>query len=91
MKMHKKSFTFLRIQYIIIVLTETVVRRNETVKDGWYMSRKEKYSERRMLRESLPVLGAIFLAIASVAYILFKNWSNKMYDERWKDYEDCGI
>ena len=55
------------------------------------MSRKEKYSERRMLRESLPVLGAIFLAIASVAYILFKNWSNKMYDERWKDYEDCGI
>ena len=91
MKMHKKSLTFLRIQYIIIVLTETVVRRNETVKDGWYMSRKEKYSERRMLRESLPVLGAIFLAIASVAYILFKNWSNKMSDERLKAYEDCGI
>ena len=89
--MHKKSLTFLRIQYIIIVLTETVVRRNETVKDGWYMSRKEKYWERRMHRESLPVLGAIFLAIASVAYILFKNWSKKMYDERWKDYEDCGI
>lgn len=55
------------------------------------MKRKDVYTERKMLKDSLPLLGAIFLAIASVAYILFKNWSNKLYIERWKDYEDCGI
>ena len=33
------------------------------------MSRKENYSERKMIKDSLPVMGAIFLAIASVTYI----------------------
>jgi len=42
-------------------------------------------------KDSLPLLGAIFLAIASVTYIMYKNWSNRLYIEKWKDYEDCGI
>ncbi len=37
------------------------------------------------------MLTAIFLAIASVVYVMYKNWSNKLDAERWKDYEDCGI
>jgi hypothetical protein len=37
------------------------------------------------------MLAAIFLAIASVVYVMFKSWSNKLDFERWKDYEDCGI
>lgn len=45
----------------------------------------------RLINESLPILAAIFVAIASVAYVLCKSWSNKLYDEKWKDYEDCGI
>jgi hypothetical protein len=44
-----------------------------------------------MIRDSIPVLGAVFLAISSVAYILFRSWNNKLYIEKWKDYEDCGI
>lgn len=59
------------------------------------MSRKKKdknvYSAKRMFKDSLPILGAIFLVIVSVAYILFRSWSNKLYYEKWKDYEDCGI
>ncbi|MBQ6181612.1 MAG: hypothetical protein IJK31_07990 [Ruminococcus sp.] len=43
------------------------------------------------LKDSLPLLSAIFLAIASVTYIMYKNWSNRLYIEKWKDYEDCGI
>ena len=39
----------------------------------------------------MPVLGAIFLVIVSVSYILFRSWSNKLYYEKWKEYEDCGI
>ena len=46
---------------------------------------------RKLLRESIPLMGAIFLAIASVVYILFRSWSNTLYFEKWKDYEDCGI
>ncbi|MBP3309452.1 MAG: hypothetical protein J6L05_01380 [Ruminococcus sp.] len=55
------------------------------------MSSKENYSTRKILKETLPVLAAIFIAMASVMYILFKSWSNKLYFEKWKDYEDCGI
>lgn len=55
------------------------------------MNDNNNLTPRSMLKDSLPVMGAIFLAIASVAYILFRSWSNKLYTERWKDYEDCGI
>lgn len=58
------------------------------------MSRNNKndnYSAKKMIRESLPILGALFLAMVSVAYILFRSWSNKLYYEKWKEYEDCGI
>ena len=46
---------------------------------------------RRFVKDSLPLLTAIFLAIASVVYVMYKSWSNKLDAERWKDYEDCGI
>lgn len=55
------------------------------------MSSKDNYSTRKILKEMFPVLTAIFIAMASVMYILFKSWSNKLYFEKWKDYEDCGI
>ena len=48
------------------------------------MSRRKNdiYPARKMLRDSLPVLCAIFLAIVSVTYILFRSWSNKLYYEK---------
>mgnify|MGYP006932495640 CR=1 FL=1 len=55
------------------------------------MNSKENYSSKKIAKDMFPVLTAIFLAIASVTYILFKSWSNKLYIEKWKDYEDCGI
>ncbi|MBP5430893.1 hypothetical protein [Ruminococcus sp.] len=57
------------------------------------MSRKKNniYPAKKMFRDSLPILGAIFLVIVSVAYILFRSWSNKLYYEKWKEYENCGI
>lgn len=48
-------------------------------------------NSRRFVKDSLPLLTAIFLAIASVVYVMYKSWSNKLDAERWKDYEDCGI
>lgn len=44
-----------------------------------------------VLGGTLPLLIAVFVAIGSVVYIMYKSWSNKAYIEKWKDYEDCGI
>lgn len=51
---------------------------------------KEK-SKSRLLGGTLPLLIAIFMAIGSVVYIMYKSWSNKAYAEKWKDYDECGI
>lgn len=45
----------------------------------------------RVLNMFLPIVGAVFIAVASILYILYKSWSNKVYFEKWKDYEDCGV
>lgn len=45
----------------------------------------------RLLGGTLPMLLAIFLAISSVVYIMYKSWSNKNHDAKWKDYDECGI
>ncbi len=46
---------------------------------------------KKILAMSLPIVGAIFIVVAAILYILYKGWSNKAYFERWKDYEDCGV
>lgn len=38
----------------------------------------------------IPLLIAIFLAIASVVYIIWRGVSNKAYEEKWEDYKECG-
>lgn len=57
------------------------------------MSRKskEKCSAKRMFRGFLPVTGTICLVIVSFLCILFRIRSNKLHDEKWKEYENCGI
>lgn len=56
------------------------------------MCKKNKDNGRNhALGGTLPLLLAIFIAIGSVVYIMYKSWSNKAYIEKWKDYEDCGI
>lgn len=56
------------------------------------MKTKENVTgKNRLLGGSMPMLFAIFLAISSVVYIMYKSWSNKTYAEKWKDYDECGI
>ena len=38
-----------------------------------------------------PVIGALLLVVASVGYILLRVMSDRAYNEKWKDYRDCGI
>ncbi|MCM1227429.1 MAG: hypothetical protein NC320_08400 [Clostridium sp.] len=39
----------------------------------------------------IPILLALIGGVVSVAYIVYKTMSNKSYEEKWKDYDECGI
>ena len=61
------------------------------------MSRKEPNENypRSVFSSGMAVLGALFIAMSSIMYILYKSWSAKLdaekYHEKWKDYDECGI
>ncbi len=44
-----------------------------------------------MLRTAIPVVGALFLFLISAGYIAYRMISNHNYNERWKDYDECGL
>lgn len=52
---------------------------------------KNEMNPKKVLGMFIPIITAVFIACASILYILYKSWSNKAYFERWKDYEDCGV
>ena len=39
----------------------------------------------------LPIGIALLLMVGSVVYIAFRAMSNRAYDEKWKDYDECGL
>ena len=50
----------------------------------------EKESKKQ-LKSAVPVVGALFLVVAAVAYIIYRTMSDKAYSEKWKDYDECGL
>lgn len=38
----------------------------------------------------LPIIGAVIVVAAAVAYICLKLADNMRYNEQWKDYDECG-
>lgn len=38
----------------------------------------------------LPILGAVIVVAAAVAYICLKIADEMRYNEKWKDYDECG-
>lgn len=54
-------------------------------------SKKDTMNPDKVLKMFVPIICAIFIALSSILYILYKSWSNKVYFEKWKDYEDCGV
>jgi hypothetical protein len=55
------------------------------------MDMRKAYDPRKLFKASVPVFVALFLFLASAAYIIFRMVSNYTYNERWKDYDDCGV
>jgi predicted membrane channel-forming protein YqfA (hemolysin III family) len=47
--------------------------------------------EKNQINIFIPVLAALICVTCSVAYIVFRTMSNKNYEQKWKDYDECGI
>lgn len=54
-------------------------------------NKKEKMRIRKLLRISAPVVAALFLFLTSAIYIVYRMVSDYNYNERWKDYDECGL
>ncbi len=39
---------------------------------------------------AIPIIGAVIVVAAAVAYICLKLADEMRYNEKWKDYDDCG-
>lgn len=53
------------------------------------MSKRE--SDKTFMRSAMPVIGALALVVAAVGYIVLRFLSERAYNEKWKDYNDCGV
>ncbi len=45
----------------------------------------------RLIYVSAPIITALFLFLASAGYIVYRMVSNYNYNERWKEYDECGL
>ncbi|MCM1022819.1 MAG: hypothetical protein NC395_02025 [Prevotella sp.] len=43
------------------------------------------------LRTAVPVSAALALFLVSACYIVYKLITAYRYNERWKDYDECGL
>ncbi|MFT3951141.1 MAG: hypothetical protein QM689_04195 [Oscillospiraceae bacterium] len=49
---------------------------------------EKKVSERKSF---FTIMVALVLVVASTGYFVYKYMSTKAYEERWKDYDECGM
>ena len=43
-----------------------------------------------LIQTLLPILGAVIIVAGAVAYICVKLADELRYNEKWKDYDECG-
>lgn len=51
----------------------------------------EKRNAGNAMMKCLSVLLAMIAALATVAYATSRVMRNRAYDEKWRDYEECGL
>jgi len=51
----------------------------------------EILEERKSNSAMIKLMLAIFLALGSVVYIMYRGASNRAYKEKWQDYDECGL
>jgi len=43
-----------------------------------------------LMQTLVPILGAVIIVAGAVAYICLKIADELRYNEKWKDYDECG-
>lgn len=56
--------------------------------DKTYDSREDTIN---YLRTAIPVSAALVLFLVSAGFIVYKLVTAYRHNERWKDYDECGI
>ena len=47
--------------------------------------------EKKTAISAVSVLLGIAALASTIAYFVYRIYSNRAYNEKWKDYDDCGL
>ena len=73
-------------------MSENILKGDHTMSEKIVKKGVAGHADREeFLRSAIPVATALFLLMASVAYIVYRIVDNHNYNERWKDYDECGL
>ncbi len=53
--------------------------------------KKEGKTFMEFMHAALPVAIALVVFLVSAGFIIFKIVNDRNYNERWKDYDECGL
>lgn len=53
--------------------------------------KNQKKHEMKLMVADIHVVGNGRAIVTTAAYIVYRVISEKAYNEKWKDYNDCGI
>ncbi len=54
------------------------------------MDKKNIITPKRFIVMTLPIIGAILIAVTAILYIVYRSWYNQRDKAKWGDYDDCG-
>ncbi len=62
--------------------------KNEKIRK---VRQEERMNALKFIHVTAPIVTALFLFLASAGYIVYRMVSDYNYNERWKDYDECGL
>ena len=51
---------------------------------------EKKNSNLQFVQTLVPIIGAVLVVAGAIAYICLKLADEFKYNEKWKDYDECG-
>ncbi|MDE5854483.1 MAG: hypothetical protein K2H19_05410 [Ruminococcus sp.] len=54
------------------------------------MDKKNIITPKRFIVMTLPIIGAILIAVTAILYIVYRSWYNQRHEAKWGGYDECG-
>ncbi len=85
-------FVTTRVKNIKELFTYSFLYSIITKKKGGMIMEKEIVEIRESEKKSaLKVIAALVLVVASAGYIVYRIVSERAHNQKWKDYDECGL